>query len=55
VPEAILVNIGTGEAKIMLQKSTLLKESPLSLLDSFGMMHPSFDSLRYLAPETLEH
>jgi serine/threonine protein kinase len=55
VPEAILVNFETGDAKIMLQKSTLLKESPLTLLDSFSMIHPSFETLRYLSPETIEH
>lgn len=54
-PEAILVNTETSNAKIMLQKSTLLRDSPLSLLDSFSMMLPPFETLRYLAPETLDH
>jgi hypothetical protein len=47
VPEAILVNIETGDAKLLLQKSTLLKVSPLSLLDSFSILNPPFDTLRY--------
>lgn len=52
--EAVLANMETGDVKILLTKSTALIESPLSLLDSFSMMHPSYETLRYLAPEILE-
>jgi hypothetical protein len=54
-PSAVLANMETGEIKLILDKSAVLKESPLTLLDTFNRMHPNFDVLRYLSPEALDN